>query len=127
MFVKEVKENKVVVTKARTSACGSCPAKSICVSGNEINLEAEWNEKEQLKPGDEVIVDIPEYDPMKVSAIVYFVPLVIFAAVVITGYSLNWKDWLTFFSALGGVFVYYSLLRFRKKDKKPPRIIGKAT
>ncbi|PLV56403.1 Fis family transcriptional regulator [Thermotoga sp. SG1] len=127
MFVREVKGNRVVVTKARTSACGSCPAKNICISGNEINVEAEWDGREQLKPGDEVIVDIPEYNPMKVSTIVYFVPLVIFAAFVITGYSLNWKDWLTFSAALGGVFVYYSLLRFRKKDKKPPKIIGKAT
>ncbi|MCD6552263.1 MAG: SoxR reducing system RseC family protein [Thermotoga sp.] len=125
MFVKEVRGNKVVVAKVRTSACGSCPAKNVCLSGDEINIEAEWDGEGRLKPGDEVIVDIPEYDPMKVSTIVYFVPLVIFAGIVVVGYTLNWKDWLTFSAALGGVFVYYSLLRLRKKGKKHPRIVKK--
>ncbi|PLV60485.1 Fis family transcriptional regulator [Thermotoga sp. KOL6] len=127
MIVKEIKDGKVVVSKNRTSACGSCPAKSICLSGEEIKLEIEWNNSEELRPGDVVMVDIPEYDPMKISTIVYFLPLVIFAGIVILGYTLNWKDWVTFLSALGGVFVYYYLLRFRSKSKKSPKIVSKIT
>jgi sigma-E factor negative regulatory protein RseC len=126
MYVREVKDGKVVVAKARTSACGSCPAKNICLSNNEIKLEIDWN-GEDLKPGDEVVVDIPEYDPLKVSTLVYFLPLVIFAVTVITGYLFRLKDWVTFVLALGSVFAYYSLFRFRRKDRKPPRILRKVS
>lgn len=126
MYVREVKDGKVVVAKARTSACGSCPAKNIGLSNNEIKLEIDWN-GEDLKPGDEVVVDIPEYDPLKVSTLVYFLPLVIFAVTVITGYLFRLKDWVTFVLALGSVFIYYSLLRFRRKDRKPPRILRKVS
>ena len=73
------------------------------------------------------MVDIPEYDPWEVSTLVDFLPLVIFAGVVITGYLLKLKDWITFVLALGSVFVYYSLLRFRRKDRKPPRILRKVS
>jgi sigma-E factor negative regulatory protein RseC len=93
----------------RTSACESCSLKSGCgqsaltkISSNQC-LELDVENELGAKPGDEVLIAIPESGLMSASLRVYFIPLILMVLGAVVGDFIHPADevWTMVLSILG--------------------------
>jgi len=76
--VCSIKENNMVeVKKIRAEACASCGSASVCGVKKEFKFNAGNPDKIDLKPGDNVVIEIPEISLTKISFIVYGIPTIV--------------------------------------------------
>ena len=74
-IIHEIKGNSALVRIQKSSACNHCNSKGSCnISNRDIIVEV--NNELQAKPGDYVEVSIPEGSILKLSALVYFFPVI---------------------------------------------------
>ena len=129
--IKKIKRDKAVIRIQQTSACASCKSRGSCnVSNREMLVEVINNL--HAKEGDLVELSVPEGAVLKLSLLVYFMPILAliigaFAGAAVAG-SLRVDSTLA--SILGGVLcmgiAFYGLRRFeqakRSGDKYYPRM-----
>ena len=73
--IQEIKSDKAVVRIQKTSACASCKTRDSCnVSNREMLIEVKNNL--QAKEGDLVELSVPEGTVLKLSLLVYFMPII---------------------------------------------------
>ena len=119
----------------RTSACESCSLKSGCgqstltkLSSNQC-LELDVENTLNAKPGDDVIIAIPEAGLMSASIRVYLIPLVLMVLGAILGsviYPVN-DTWTILFSCIG-IVIGFAWARFSsQKQTFDPKFLPKIT
>ena len=75
-IVEEVSKTKAVVRVTRYSACAGCHSKGACLPSDSKDVVMEALNELHAKVGDYVQVSVPAGSLLKVSFLVYFVPIV---------------------------------------------------
>ncbi|MDD4507826.1 MAG: SoxR reducing system RseC family protein [Eubacteriaceae bacterium] len=118
-LVKKIKGNKAVVEIQRHVACGDCHACD--VGKDKSTMKTEAKNEAHAKVGDAVAVEMEFGNLMRVSAIVYGIPLIAFFIGCFAGYylapSLGWDSTYSAF-VTGIVLTAITFLMIRFMDRK---------
>jgi sigma-E factor negative regulatory protein RseC len=117
-FVKEIREDRVIVAVTPTTACFGCMNEECKKAGNVI--EALNKDGLTLQYGEEVSVDIPASRTVLDAARVFAPPAAAFLAVYLLGSPLSWSDSLRA-SAAASALVVTGLCIYIWKKKHPPK------
>jgi sigma-E factor negative regulatory protein RseC len=127
-----LKENAMVVSNshglakvaiARSEACGSCPAKSMCSTGTgNINI-LEVRNPVDARPGEKVVIELRPATLVKATAMLYLLP----AIAMVMGATIGWlragSDLGAMAGALAGLVIAFLFLyihgRMHKSVKGP--------
>ncbi len=126
MVVLEVKENEVVLKNTDEGSCHSCPLHSICkVDPERYTLKVEKGDWD-ISEGDIVVIKTPRAISSRVSFLLYTIPLLIFISILSILKSLGFSDISSFLFSIGGVGIYYAILKFldsKLKKRFSPKIV----
>ena len=123
-LVKKVyKDNmaSVAINYVSSSACSTCPMKSICVTSSRV---IEVRNKIGASINDQVKVKIPDRIGWNTVFINFTIPVILLIVGVIFGTILFHKDIYGFIGGLGLLFIYFIILipierRYRKSANIP--------
>lgn len=104
--------------------CNTCAISAKCsFSGGTTEVTA-YSENDKFEMGDAVLVRLNT--DLKSTAIIlfYVIPAVLLILLTLLGASLHFKDWQIFLLFVGGLSIYFFVLR-GMKVKSFPRIIGR--
>ncbi len=113
--VIKVSEDKKTATVRfeRKSTCDKC---GMCSFGpKETFIDLELENKLNAKPDDEAEVDITNGLVLKMSLIVYAIPLVISCVGLLIGVLMKLEEWLTFVLFIGFLGIGFLVLHFIDK------------
>lgn len=121
--VKEIKNRKAVVRVEKSSACAHCGSRSECdiLSGREMLIEV-VNDLE-AKEGDYVELSVPAGSLLKLSLMVYFLPVVALIVGAVVGndaaktFGLDSTLASIICGGLSMVITFFALRMFGKGDK----------
>lgn len=130
--VTQIQDTIATVRTQRNSSCGSCNACSMGQNQDEMFIKV-LNELD-AKPGDWVELDLESISILKISSIVYMIPLVALILGLIGGYTLAeyFSGNPELYGALGGLLatvlaflgIRIAEPRFNKKKEYTPRMIS---
>ncbi len=119
-IIKQIKGKKAVIRIQQTSACAHCRSKASCdVSKREMFIEVANNLG--AKEGDLVELSVPEGTVLKLSFLIYIMPIIALIIGALGGWAVaeSFKTDTTFASILGaGLCVGLSFYGLRKLNKK---------
>lgn len=131
-IIKKIKGKKVVIRVQQTSACTHCKSKGSCdVSKREMLIDVDNNLG--AKEGDLVELSVPEGAVLKLSFLIYIMPIIALIIGAFAGWVIaeSLKTDTTFASIVGGGLCiglsFYVLKKINKKaeyeEKYFPRMI----
>ena len=130
-IIQKIKRDKAVIRIQQTSACAHCKSRGSCDVTNREMLVEVINDL-QAKEGDLVELSVPEGTVLKLSLLVYFLPIIALFIGAFAGAAVaeSLRVDTTLASILGGVLcmgiAFYGLRRFerakRSGDKYYPRM-----
>lgn len=74
-IVEKIWQNKALVRAQRTSSCEGCHHRGACGVLSQEKMLVEVVNEAQAKPGDRVEISLPEKSLLKISFLVYFLPI----------------------------------------------------
>ena len=127
MYKEELIEEGIVITSSnrfaevvitRNDNCENCSAKIICSPKDSNSKTLKVIDNFHTKPGDIVKISIQGSTILKVSAVIYALPLLIFVAgILISNYLFMNNEIYSFLCGLGCVSIYYFILFLINKFK----------
>lgn len=130
--VKKVEHEYAILTKSREEACAMCAAKNMCsvsssTAGRTMTIRAMKNGID-VKPGDIVEIEVPNFSATKLSFLLYGLPLIAFIATMMGLVSLGASEGFAVIVgllAVAGVYLLLSIYDKKNREKLMPRIIRK--
>lgn len=125
-IVQEVKNDIAIVRIFRSSACGHC---EMCgLSSDKKFIDLDVPNILNVNVDDTVEIDINGNSAVKVSLIVYLIPLVFAMLLLFVGYLLTFPDWAQIIMFLIGIVGGFFVVKYvDKKYSKKLDIIPKMT
>jgi len=126
VVVVETRNGEALVRGRRATACGSCAGKSSCGTlGSWVERFAEMRVGNALgaKPGDDVIIDVPDGEFLRAAVRLYGAPMLGFFAAGFTTRAIALSmgmanaELYAALSALGGLFAVFVWLRNTDKER----------
>ncbi len=119
-IVKESKDGIATVVISKSDNCEECTAKLYCKPGNTKQRILTVNDPLGVNVGDSVKVSIKGSQILRVSFLIYGIPLILILAGLFLGmqvFQIN-KELFSTLLALGLVLAYTSIILFVDKKKK---------
>lgn len=115
-LVEKVDKDKAIVRILSVSACSSCKSKGSCSISDmkEKLVEVHLKDNQEVKIGDNVNVVIAQKQGDKAVVLAYAFPIIVFIGLLTLFSKLNASELLAGLVALGGVGVYFLILRLFK-------------
>ncbi len=118
--VVSVVEGRVLIESSRSSACGQCHAKQSCgqkaisewASSKMTQLEIENPGMILVKAGDKVVVGIDEGSFLKVSALMYLLPLLLMVLLGGLAQYFDYAEVTMIFASFGGLLAGFLAVKF---------------
>ena len=118
-IIKEVSNNKVMVTLTSFSSCAHCHSKSTCAISEQEEKEFEiQTNTHNLKPGEEVIIEMKKNLGLKATLLAYIAPFVLLLISLIVFTSLGFNDLFSGIISLLILIPYFLILYFRRNALK---------
>jgi sigma-E factor negative regulatory protein RseC len=119
-IIKEIRNDRALVKVQRGSACGRCRSRGACRTMNDKEMLVEVINDLHAQVGDEVEISLPTGSFLKISFLVYFVPVVALVAGAILGGELapsyNWDANLASACA-GGLAMMITFVAVNRFDR----------
>ena len=87
-IVEEIRGRKALVRIQKSAACAGCPTRDSCEVGSDRPMRIEVANDPGARVGDRVEISMPAATLMKLSLMVYFLPVVALVAGAVTGNAL---------------------------------------
>jgi len=119
-IVADVSDHKAQVRIRKSSACASCEARDACHIHNTKEMVVDVNNDLQAKVGDLVEISVPTRSFLRISLLVYFLPVLalIFGAYVGGAWAASLRLPSTLVSVLGGgLAMAFSFAILRRIDR----------
>ncbi|MFN3534838.1 MAG: SoxR reducing system RseC family protein [Desulfatiglandales bacterium] len=119
-LVKEIKGDNALVLVDQGKRCETCDAKGSCSLGARGSFELEVRVVPGLMEGQVVELIIPSGDLLKLSFLVYFVPILSFVSATTLAYYLLPENWDTGLLSLlvGLVCLFLTYIPLRRLDRR---------
>ncbi len=118
-IVREYTSGRAVIILEKQSACASCHAKGACSSMDSGEKEIEAFSKEELHPGDRVVVEMSARIGWVAVVTAFVIPSILMISAIIAAQHYNASEGVTGVAALGAIGLWYVILFFfRDKMKK---------
>lgn len=115
-LVEKIVGNKATVRIISVSACSACKSNGACPISEmkEKMVEVRLKENQEVSKGDSVNVFIAQSQGDKAVIIAYAIPIIVFIGLLLLVSYLKGSELLAGLVALGGVGVYFLILRLLK-------------
>jgi sigma-E factor negative regulatory protein RseC len=115
-LVEKVEGDKATVRILSVSACSACKSKGACSISEmkEKLVEVHLSANQDIKEGDNVNVAIAQKQGDKAVILAYAIPIFIFIGILALLTQLKASELLAGIAALGGVGLYFIVLRLLK-------------
>jgi len=119
-IVKESKNGIATIVISDSDNCGECTAKLYCKAGNSNERSLTVKDPFGVHPGDKVRVSIKGSKMLRVSFLIYGIPLILILAGLFVGmkfFQIN-KELFSTLLAVGLVSIYILIILFMDKKRK---------
>lgn len=119
-IVKESKNGLATIINSDSDNCGECSAKIYCKPGNSNKRSLTVKDPFRVHIGDKVKVSIKGSYILRISFLIYGIPLILLLAGIFLGMQLfhTNKELFSTLFAVGLVSIYSSIIHFKDKRKK---------